>query len=383
MTFPRDQYHCEVELSDRLRKRRKIQHGTAIVNGQPRLRGGVGGLKIGLTLGKYAPLHRGHQLVIETGLSEVDEMMIIVYDSPQATEVPLSVRSGWIRSLYPSVRVLEAWNGPSEVGYSLETMQAHERYVIEVLGVHGVTHFYSSEPYGEHMSRALGAVDRRVDMERVHVPISAGEIRIDPFAHRGYVHPLVYRDLVANVVFLGAPCTGKTTLAQRLATEFHTQWMPEYGREYWERRQVERRLSPQQLVELAEEHVVREDALLQQANRFLFTDTNALSTTTFARYYHGSIPPRLAALADRTATRYDLVFVCDTDIPYEATWDRSGEVNREVFQRQVIGDLRERRIPFLVVSGDLEARVSRVRKTLGCFTKFMNLLELSDGLGRE
>ncbi len=36
------------------------------------------GMKRGLTLGKYAPLHRGHQLVIETGLAETDEMVVIV-----------------------------------------------------------------------------------------------------------------------------------------------------------------------------------------------------------------------------------------------------------------------------------------------------------------
>ena len=42
-------------------------------------------LKRGLTLGKCAPLHRGHQMVIETGLSEMDEMVIIIYDVPETT----------------------------------------------------------------------------------------------------------------------------------------------------------------------------------------------------------------------------------------------------------------------------------------------------------
>ena len=198
----------------------------------------------GLTLGKYAPLHRGHQLVIETALAEMDETLVIVYDAPETTSVPLAVRSGWIRTLYPSVRVIEAWDGPTEVGYTAELMRAHERYVIDALGIGGITHFYSSEPYGEHMSRALGAIDRRVDEARRRVPVSARDVRRDPFAHREYVHPLVYRDLIVNVALLGAPSSGKTTLAERLAREFDTQWMPEYGREYWEKHQVDRRLEP-------------------------------------------------------------------------------------------------------------------------------------------
>lgn len=45
----------------------------------------VANLKRGLTLGKYAPLHCGHQLVIETGMSEMDEMLVIIYNAPDTT----------------------------------------------------------------------------------------------------------------------------------------------------------------------------------------------------------------------------------------------------------------------------------------------------------
>jgi len=309
----------------------------------------------------------------------MDEMVVIIYDSPETTTVPLAVRSGWIRALYPTIQVIEAWDGPTDVGYTAELMRAHERYVIDALGIEGISHFYSSEPYGEHMSRSLGAFDRRVDGARGIVPISASTVRSDPFVYREYVHPLVYRDLIINVVFLGAPSTGKTTLAARLAQEFDTLWMPEYGREYWETHQVDRRLRPEQLVEIAEGHIEREDALLERSNRYLFTDTNAIATATFARYYHGRANQQLRALADRAVTRYDLVFVCDIDIPYDDTWDRSGEVNRAAFQRQVLGDLNERKVPFTVVRGTVEERVSCVRNILSRFEKYMNLLELCKG----
>jgi NadR type nicotinamide-nucleotide adenylyltransferase len=176
-------------------------------------------------------------------------------------------------------------------------MRAHERYVIQTLGIRGITHFCSSEPYGEHMSLALGAVDRRVDEARRSVPVSARDIRRDPFAHREFLDPLVYRDLIINVAALGAPSTGKTTLAARLAELHHTEWMPEYGREYRERHQMGRRLTPGQLVEIAERHLEREDEALTRANRYLFTDTNAITTATFARSYHGSVPTRLDELA--------------------------------------------------------------------------------------
>lgn len=306
-------------------------------------------------------------------------MIVIIYDSPEITRFPLGLRSEWIRSLYPTVQIIEAWDGPTEVGYTPELMRSHEQYVIHTLGVNGVTHFYSSEPYGDHMSRALGAINRRVDGAREQVPISSTQVRSNPFMHREYVEPKVYRDLITNVVFLGAPCTGKSTLAERLAQDFDTQWMPEYGREYWEKHQVNRRLSPTQLVEIAEGHIDRENSLLERANRYLFTDTIAITTATFARYYHGLLDPRLSALADRATMRYDLVFVCDIDIPYDDTWDRSGEMNRSGFQRQVIGDLNQRKVPFIMLRGSLEERAARVRSVLNQFRKYVNVLELFEG----
>lgn len=295
----------------------------------------------GMTLGKFAPLHRGHQYVIETALAEVDELVVLIYDSPQVTTVPLYARANWIRNLYPEVDVIEAWGGPTEVGATPEIMKLNEDYIVERLQGREITHFYCSEFYGEHVSQRLGAVERQVDAARGAVPISGTAVRENPYAARPFLHPEVYRDLVANVVFLGAPSTGKTTLVTRLAEELNTVWMPEYGREYWHDHQVDRRLSPEQLVEIAEGHLQREEAMLWEANRYLLTDTNAITTYMFALNYHGYAHPRLTSMAEKAQSRYDLVFVCDTDIPYDDTWDRSGEVNRSIFQKQIFGRPRD------------------------------------------
>lgn len=167
-----------------------------------------------------------------------------------------------------------------------------------------------------------------------------------------------------NVVLLGAPSTGKTTLAGRLAADYGTLWMPEYGREYWDAHQVGRRLTLEQLVEIAEGHLEREDRRLERASRFLFTDTNALTTRLFSLYYHGAVHPRLDELARIAERRYDVVLVCDIDIPYDDTWDRSGDVQRYDFQTQVLDDLEARRILYHLLRGDLETRVRQVNEIL-------------------
>jgi HTH-type transcriptional repressor of NAD biosynthesis genes len=320
--------------------------------------------RIGLTLGKFAPLHKGHQYMIETALEEMDEVIVIIYDCPETISIPLHIRADWIRRLYPETDVIEAWDGPKETGYTAEIMKAQEDYVLGLLGGRKVTHFYSSEPYGEHMSVALNAVNRQVDLQRLTVPVSGTAVRNAPYENRHYLNPIVYRDLVTKVVFLGAPSTGKTTLAESMAKHYRTAWMPEYGREYWERHQIDRRLTLEQLEEIATGHLEREEKQLQEARDVLFVDTNAITTYMFSLYYHGETTQGLARLAREAETRYGLVFLCDADIPYDDTWDRSGEVQREEFQLAIMDDLRERGVPFQILRGTLREREEQVAEAL-------------------
>ncbi|MFC1829652.1 AAA family ATPase [Thermodesulfobacteriota bacterium] len=327
----------------------------------------------GLVLGKFAPLHRGHQLLIDMACAENDRVIVIIYDAPDVTTTPLPVRARWIRALYPEILVIEAWDGPMEVGDTPEIKKMHEEYLIKALRGEAISAFYSSEFYGQHVSEALGAQDRRIDPDRTRVPVSATAIRQNAYTNRQYLDPIVYRDLITKAVFLGAPSTGKTTLARELAAAHQTVWMPEYGREYWDKHQSDRRLTLEHLLEIAEGHREREETLIAEANRTIFIDTDSTTTFMFSMYYHGKAHPRLGELAAATLRRYDLFFLCGTDIPYDDTWDRSGDANRQVFQQHVKADLLNRRIPFITLRGSLEARMQVVSDVLHGFDRFASI----------
>ncbi|OXB10074.1 cytidyltransferase [Flavobacterium plurextorum] len=319
--------------------------------------------KVGLTLGKFAPFHKGHQLLIETAVNEVDELIVLIYDDP-VINIALAARAAWIREIYPKIVVIEGVNSPNDTGYTPEIMKIQEDYVLSVLGNRTISHFYSSEPYGVHMSIALNAINRQVDVSRNIIPISATKIRKNSFENKEFIHPIVYKDLITKVVLLGAPSTGKTTLAEKLAFHFDTQWMPEYGREYWEKHQINKRLTLEDLLKIAETHIEREDALVLQSNRILFSDTNAITTYLFSLDYHGTALAALENLAKAAENRHDIIFVCDTDIPYDDTWDRSGDVKRKEFQQKIIEDLNNRNLKYYMLSGTIDERIEQVSKVL-------------------
>ncbi|MDD3006374.1 MAG: adenylyltransferase/cytidyltransferase family protein [Candidatus Pacebacteria bacterium] len=151
----------------------------------------------GLVIGKFAPLHEGHQFLLEKALSQVDYLIVLVYDVPFVTKVPVEVRMAWIKKEYPRMEVVNAGIGPRKTGHAPEINKLHIDYAQSKLpqGVK-IDFVFSSENYGKFLAEALGAENVVVDKDRTKVPISAGWIREDLKKYKGYVKDFVFADLV-------------------------------------------------------------------------------------------------------------------------------------------------------------------------------------------
>ena len=149
--------------------------------------------KVGFTIGKFAPLHKGHQFLIETALNEMDKMIVVVYDT-DLVDIETEKRADWIKKMYPKVEIKFAHNPPSKYGLDKESVNIQMEYLTKIMEGEKLTHFYSSEKYGASVAKYMNLVDRRVDNERKEVPISASIVREDFEKNKKWISSNVYKD---------------------------------------------------------------------------------------------------------------------------------------------------------------------------------------------
>jgi HTH-type transcriptional repressor of NAD biosynthesis genes len=325
-------------------------------------------MRRGLLVGKFMPLHRGHQLLIETALANVDDLTVVVYDSNpsgQYTPMPVEMRLKWITTLYPGLENVIARRDPL-IGLSQEEKDLPKwapQYAADLDFLGQFDYVFSSEEYGEPFAYALGAKSFVVDVARGLLPISGTQIRENIYEHRGWVDPLVYRSLIQKVVFVGTESSGKSTIARTMAERLGTLWTHEYGRELWESQNLQGSFADMR--KIAENQYRREEAASLHANRFLFCDTNAWTTQQWSLMYHNSVDSRITELVERTKDEYEW-FLCTNDFGWvdDGTRELEGQKSME-FQLQIEANLQKLGVDYHIIGGSIEDRVSQVKDDLG------------------
>lgn len=150
-----------------------------------------------LIVGKFAPLHLGHQLLIDTALHHAEQLTILVYANPDFPDMPQQMRVNWLRQIYPQAQILEPQNPPS---YGADD-RAHREFISCFLQDRGITVdvVFTSETYGDGFAQHLGVEHYLVDLDRSQVPISGTQIRTNIDAHREWLNPIVYRSFLAKI----------------------------------------------------------------------------------------------------------------------------------------------------------------------------------------
>ena len=167
-----------------------------------------------------------------------------------------------------------------------------------------------------------------------------------------------------RVCVTGPECTGKTTLARRLAGWSGTEWVPEAARAYAER--VGRDLFASDVTPIAREHIALADLRTERARasgaRLLILDTDLLSTTVYARHYYGAVPSWIER-AER-ARRADLYLLCDVDVPWLPDGVRDRPLDRDGMFTLFGRSLARRRARTVRIQGDWATRWESARRAV-------------------
>lgn len=263
-----------------------------------------------LVLGKFMPLHRGHEELLRFAQGVADDVFVVV-DNIVDPWVPAASRIGWAQAVLPQAQVfhLPAPNpqDPSEHPAFWDIW----RETLLALLPRRPDYVVASEAYGAPLADVLGARFVPFDIARQAVPVSGTMLRRDLFGEWEMLSAPARRDYTFRVCVFGPESTGKSTLTQLLADYYQTVAVPEYARTLIE---AKGGVTAEDMPAIARGQQALIDLRLPQARRVLFTDTDALATTVWSRWLFGAPDAAVEAVAAQHPS--DFYLLTAPDLPW-------------------------------------------------------------------
>ena len=305
----------------------------------------------GMVLGKFYPPHRGHQLLVSFAQAFVDDLTVIV-ETNRAESIPGELRFTWMQDLFPRARVVHLTDeNPQSPDQHPDFWNIWHRSIRQFIPT-GPDYVFASEEYGEPLAKTLGSTFIPCNIERDIFSISGTAVRADPLANWDLLPEIVRPYFLKRVCIVGGESSGKSTLAQALASEFKTKHVPEYARSYLERRGGV--CEKHDMIPIARGQISLEAALAREANRILISDTDALLSQVWSHFLFNEVPPELQALASKQ--HFDLYLLLKPDLPWISDSVRYLPHQRTEFFDYCQRLLEETKRPYVIISGTGSAR---------------------------
>ncbi|MDR6299537.1 ATP-binding protein [Mesonia maritima] len=163
-----------------------------------------------------------------------------------------------------------------------------------------------------------------------------------------------------KIVLFGPESTGKTSLAKKLAEHYQTNWVPEFAREYLQKKYDECNeiCAQEDLIPIAKGQISAENKLSKTANKVLFCDTNVLQTYAYGKVYYKNFENEtLKKYIGKH--KYNLYLLTYIDVPWEEDDLRDKPHEREEMFVHFKEILKQKNLPYVIINGTLEERLKK------------------------
>ncbi|WP_299259642.1 ATP-binding protein [uncultured Aquimarina sp.] len=168
-----------------------------------------------------------------------------------------------------------------------------------------------------------------------------------------------------KIVLFGPESTGKTTLSKQLAKHYNASLVPEYMREYLQKKwdAYKEVCTYEDLIPIAVGQMKLENEIIKESDRILFCDTNLLEIKVYSEaYYNGSIPELIRKFSLENS--YDLYLLTYIDTPWVPDDLRDKPHEREEMFLRFKESLEENNCNYITLKGDSESRFKKAIKTI-------------------
>lgn len=171
-------------------------------------------------------------------------------------------------------------------------------------------------------------------------------------------------DLIKIVIF-GPESTGKTTLSRQLAAHYKTVWVPEFAREYLQKKWDSSKeiCQKEDILPIAKGQIRLENKLTKEANKLLICDTDILETKVYSeQFYDGFVPVELDEMIKNT--NYDLYLLTYIDTPWIADDLRDRPNERTKMFTAFENALKANNKNYILLKGDKGTRFNKAKNAI-------------------